>query len=234
MSNIDSLLPRNAAFAASDVRYNTPRLPFLPQKGLYVITCIDPRVDPADKRQSRLPRLSRAQGARAHPYPCNADHRPQTRPPLLPHPPGARPCRARTTRPPLRPSPPITDALKTCSQLQQRPRHPPPAWRPTKDRAAAVAPPERPINHQITGRQPSRPRAQISKGVHGAKPNPHPASLRRIIHDRRATPSRRTHNLHHKHAQTTRPRHPRPSSDKQSSGQGRGAHMEERLSSEQR
>jgi len=48
LSNIDSLLPRNAAFAASDVRYNTPQLPFLPHKGLYVITCIDPRVDPAD------------------------------------------------------------------------------------------------------------------------------------------------------------------------------------------
>jgi carbonic anhydrase len=48
MSNIDSLRPRNAAFAASDVWHNTPRLPFLPHKGLYVITCIDPRVDPAD------------------------------------------------------------------------------------------------------------------------------------------------------------------------------------------
>lgn len=48
MSNIDSLLTRNAAFAASDVRHNTPRLPFLPRKGLYVITCIDPRTDPAD------------------------------------------------------------------------------------------------------------------------------------------------------------------------------------------
>jgi len=48
MSNIDPLLPRNAAFAASDVRHNTPRLPFLPHKGLYVITCIDPRTDPAD------------------------------------------------------------------------------------------------------------------------------------------------------------------------------------------
>ncbi len=48
MSNIDSLLTRNAAFAAGDVRHNTPRLPFLPHKGLYVITCIDPRTDPAD------------------------------------------------------------------------------------------------------------------------------------------------------------------------------------------
>jgi carbonic anhydrase len=48
MSNIDSLLSRNAAFAASDVRHQTPRLPFLPHRGLYVITCIDPRTDPAD------------------------------------------------------------------------------------------------------------------------------------------------------------------------------------------
>jgi carbonic anhydrase len=48
MSNIGSLLTRNAAFAASGARYNTPRLPFLPHKGLYVITCIDPRVDPAE------------------------------------------------------------------------------------------------------------------------------------------------------------------------------------------
>jgi len=48
MSNMDSLLPRNAAFAASDRWRNTPRLPFLPHKGLYVITCIDPRVDPAE------------------------------------------------------------------------------------------------------------------------------------------------------------------------------------------
>jgi carbonic anhydrase len=48
MSNIDSLLTRNASFAAGDVRHNTPRLPFLPHLGLYVITCIDPRTDPAD------------------------------------------------------------------------------------------------------------------------------------------------------------------------------------------
>jgi carbonic anhydrase len=47
-SNIDSFLPRNAAYAASGVWHNTPRLPFLPHKGLYVITCIDPRVDPAE------------------------------------------------------------------------------------------------------------------------------------------------------------------------------------------
>lgn len=48
MSSLDSLLPRNAAFAATDVRRNTPRLPFLPHQGVYVVTCIDPRTDPAD------------------------------------------------------------------------------------------------------------------------------------------------------------------------------------------
>ena len=43
-------------------------------------------------------RLSRAQGARALAHPRVPDDRPQTRPPLLPPPPGARPRRARTTR----------------------------------------------------------------------------------------------------------------------------------------
>ena len=48
MPDIDSLLDRNRAFAESGVWRNTPRLPFLPFKNLYVITCIDPRTDPAD------------------------------------------------------------------------------------------------------------------------------------------------------------------------------------------
>ena len=48
MSKIDPLRTRNAEFAATDVRHHTPRLPFLPHKSLYVITCIDPRTDPAD------------------------------------------------------------------------------------------------------------------------------------------------------------------------------------------
>ena len=46
MSNLDAVLPGNAAFAAKGDWRNTPRLPFLPKRGLYVITCIDPRVDP--------------------------------------------------------------------------------------------------------------------------------------------------------------------------------------------
>jgi carbonic anhydrase len=48
MSNIESLLDRNRAFADSGAWRNTPRLPFLPFKNLYVISCIDPRADPAD------------------------------------------------------------------------------------------------------------------------------------------------------------------------------------------
>ena len=47
-SNITPLMERNEAFAASGTWRNTPRLPFLPFKGLYLITCIDPRVDPAE------------------------------------------------------------------------------------------------------------------------------------------------------------------------------------------
>jgi carbonic anhydrase len=48
MSNITPLLERNKAFAASGAWRNTPRLPFLPFKGLYIITCVDPRTDPRD------------------------------------------------------------------------------------------------------------------------------------------------------------------------------------------
>lgn len=48
MTALTSLTDRNRAFADSGAWRNTPRLPFLPFKGLYVITCVDPRTDPAD------------------------------------------------------------------------------------------------------------------------------------------------------------------------------------------
>lgn len=48
MSNISALMERNKTFASSGAWRNTPRLPFLPFKGLYIITCVDPRTDPAD------------------------------------------------------------------------------------------------------------------------------------------------------------------------------------------
>lgn len=47
MSNITALLDHNRAYADSEVWRDTPRLPFLPHRNLYVITCIDPRTDPS-------------------------------------------------------------------------------------------------------------------------------------------------------------------------------------------
>ncbi|MUL48267.1 carbonic anhydrase [Mycobacterium sp. CBMA293] len=47
MSNFDELLTNNALFAASDAKDRVPAIPFLPNKQVYIITCIDPRVDPA-------------------------------------------------------------------------------------------------------------------------------------------------------------------------------------------
>ena len=48
LSHITPLLERNGAFAENGTWRNPPRLPFLPFKSLYVITCIDPRTDPAE------------------------------------------------------------------------------------------------------------------------------------------------------------------------------------------
>ena len=47
MTKITPLLQRNQHFAEQGSWRNTPRLPFLPHRGLYIITCIDPRTDPA-------------------------------------------------------------------------------------------------------------------------------------------------------------------------------------------
>ncbi len=47
MSNLTPLLDRNQAFARTDARLGAPRLPFLPRLSLYIVTCIDCRVDPA-------------------------------------------------------------------------------------------------------------------------------------------------------------------------------------------
>ncbi|MBV8953213.1 MAG: hypothetical protein JO153_01465 [Solirubrobacterales bacterium] len=48
MTNLIPLLDRNRRFASTDTRSHTPRLPFLPHRGLFVICCIDCRVDPAE------------------------------------------------------------------------------------------------------------------------------------------------------------------------------------------
>ena len=48
MSNIAPLLDRNRTFAADPgARQGMPRLPFIPNLNLYIVICIDCRVDPA-------------------------------------------------------------------------------------------------------------------------------------------------------------------------------------------
>jgi carbonic anhydrase len=47
MSNFEELVANNARFAATDAKDRVPAIPFLPTKQVYLITCIDPRVDPA-------------------------------------------------------------------------------------------------------------------------------------------------------------------------------------------
>jgi carbonic anhydrase len=47
MTNIDELLKRNKAFASTDAKDRVPAIPFIPNLQAFIITCIDPRVDPA-------------------------------------------------------------------------------------------------------------------------------------------------------------------------------------------
>jgi carbonic anhydrase len=54
VSNIAPLLDRNQAFASTDARQNMPPLAFIPRLSLYIVTCIDCRVDPAEILQIKL------------------------------------------------------------------------------------------------------------------------------------------------------------------------------------
>jgi carbonic anhydrase len=47
MSVLARILENNRSFAATGARTKVPEIPFIPNEQLYVITCIDPRVDPA-------------------------------------------------------------------------------------------------------------------------------------------------------------------------------------------
>jgi carbonic anhydrase len=47
MSNFDALLRNNADFAGTDAKSRGPAIPFVPNSQVYILTCIDPRVDPA-------------------------------------------------------------------------------------------------------------------------------------------------------------------------------------------
>jgi carbonic anhydrase len=44
---MDVYLQRNEAFAATDAKLKIPAIPFIPFKQVYVLTCVDPRVEPA-------------------------------------------------------------------------------------------------------------------------------------------------------------------------------------------
>jgi len=46
MSNFTPYLQRNERFAASGAQANVPAIPFVPFRQLYLITCVDPRVEP--------------------------------------------------------------------------------------------------------------------------------------------------------------------------------------------
>jgi carbonic anhydrase len=46
-SHFSTYLERNVQFAASDAKDHVPEVPFIPSKQLYLITCLDPRVEPA-------------------------------------------------------------------------------------------------------------------------------------------------------------------------------------------
>lgn len=47
MNTFEGLMQRNRAFAQTDAKDKVPAIPFIPNRQLYVLTCIDPRVDPA-------------------------------------------------------------------------------------------------------------------------------------------------------------------------------------------
>lgn len=46
-SNFATYIERNERFAATGAKDQVPEIPFIPGKQLYLITCIDPRVEPA-------------------------------------------------------------------------------------------------------------------------------------------------------------------------------------------
>jgi carbonic anhydrase len=53
-SNFTTYIERNEQFAATDAKNHVPEIPFIPFKQLYLITCIDPRVEPAAIVGSKL------------------------------------------------------------------------------------------------------------------------------------------------------------------------------------
>jgi carbonic anhydrase len=48
MTNLELLIERNKEFATTDAKNRVPQIPFIPNKQVYIVTCIDPRVDPTN------------------------------------------------------------------------------------------------------------------------------------------------------------------------------------------
>lgn len=46
-SRFTTYLDRNQAFAATDAKLRIPEIPFIPFQQVYLLTCVDPRVEPA-------------------------------------------------------------------------------------------------------------------------------------------------------------------------------------------
>ncbi|MEY9856372.1 carbonic anhydrase [Catenulispora sp. GAS73] len=46
-SRFSTYLDRNQAFAATDGKLRIPEIPFIPFRQVYLLTCVDPRVEPA-------------------------------------------------------------------------------------------------------------------------------------------------------------------------------------------
>jgi carbonic anhydrase len=54
MPNFDELLRNNASFARTSAKDGAPEIPFIPNRQVYILTCIDPRVEPAQVFGLRL------------------------------------------------------------------------------------------------------------------------------------------------------------------------------------
>ncbi|SFF75804.1 carbonic anhydrase [Actinacidiphila alni] len=69
MTGFTRLLEHNEHFASTDARERVPAIPFLPNRQVYVLTCIDPRVDPSSILELDLGDaiVARTVGGRANP-----------------------------------------------------------------------------------------------------------------------------------------------------------------------
>ncbi len=54
MTHLETLLERNRDFSLTDAKEKVPAIPFIPNMQTYVLTCLDPRVDPSDILGLRL------------------------------------------------------------------------------------------------------------------------------------------------------------------------------------